>query len=288
MPKPNWAGGAQGAVSGGLQGFAAGGPIGAAIGATAGGVGGLYGGGGSSGRSGSRMAPTSGMGGLRPGNQRKSGGFFDFLTGSDPQSYQQTTLGPEQIPLYEQLVNAGLNPGAGGAFGTSADYYRNLLSNNPEDMNAFAAPEMRRFREDIVPGLAEQFAGMGAGGLSSSGFRNAAVGAGTDLAERLGAIRANLRQQGAQGLAGIGQQGLGQYLENIREPATPGLLQSAASGIGQGLTQMAGNYFQDKGGQNVSPVGGRSSPYGGSMPSNTPSFGGTTNNKFNLPTFMGR
>ncbi len=206
------------------------------------------------------------MGSLRPGNQKSSGGgFFDFLTGSDPQNYQQTTLGPEQIPLYEQLVNAGLNPGAGGAFGTSADYYRNLLSDNPEDMNAFAAPEMRRFREDIVPGLAEQFAGMGAGGLSSSGFRNAAVNAGTDLSERLGAIRANLRQQGAQGLAGIGQQGLNPYLENIREPARPGLLQNAGQGIGQGITQMAGNYFQDKGGQGGNPVGGRTGPYGNQM-----------------------
>ena len=116
-----------------------------------------------------------------------------------PSDYQQTLLAPEQIPLYDQSVNAALNRGAGGAFGDTADYYRNLLSDNSEDYNAFARPEMRNFNENIIPGLSEQFAGMGSGGLSSSGFRNAAINAGTDLSERLGAIRANLRMQGAQG-----------------------------------------------------------------------------------------
>ncbi len=64
-----------------------------------------------------------------------------------------SNLRPEQEPLYQQAVQAGLEPGAGGAFGTAADYYRNQLSDNPEDFNMFAAPELRRYNEDIVPGL---------------------------------------------------------------------------------------------------------------------------------------
>lgn len=155
------------------------------------------------------------------------------LFGSKEKSYQQSLLGQEQKPLYNQLLSAGAQQGAGGAFGTSADYYRNLLSNNPYDMEQFAAPELRRFNEDIIPSLSEQFAGMGSGGLSSSGFRNAAVNAGTDLSERLGALRAQLRQSGAAGLQGIGQAGLGQYNENIIRPATTGLFHAFASGAGQ-------------------------------------------------------
>lgn len=160
-----------------------------------------------------------------------------FFEGTPEEHERVSTLRPEQEQLYQQMINAGMGQGAGGAFGESADYYRNLLSNNPEDMQAFAAPEMRRFNEDIIPGLSEQFAGMGSGGLSSSGFRNAAVNAGTDLSERLGAMRAQLRQQGAQGLQGIGQAGLGNYSQDvITQAGSPGFLQQAAPAIGKAAT----------------------------------------------------
>src|ERR1700726_656085 len=91
-----------------------------------------------------------------------------FLGGSPEKHKRVSTLREEQEPLYQQLINSGQNPGAGGAFGTAADYYRNLLSDNSADYNAFAAPQLRQYNQDIVPGLSEQFAGMGAGGLSSS------------------------------------------------------------------------------------------------------------------------
>ena len=171
--------------------------------------------------------------GLAPKSWNKKAN--SFLMGSKERT--ESNLLKSQEPLYEQQQQAAMGPGAGGAFGDSADYYRNLLSNNPEDMQAFAAPEMRRFNEEIIPGLCELFAGMGAGGLSSSGFRNAAVNAGTDLSERLGSIRAQLRSQGAQGLMNLGNQGL-QDRKVIR-PATPGFLESAAPGIGKGLTALA-------------------------------------------------
>ncbi len=163
-----------------------------------------------------------------------------FLTGTPQKNYQVSTLGQEQVPLKDQLINAGMGKGAGGAFGDAADYYRGLLSNEGGDFDAFAAPEMRRYNEQIVPDLAEQFAGMGSGGLSSSGFRNAAVGAGTDLSERLGAIRANLRQQGAQGLQNIGSQGLQSFYNNVTQPATGGLLDMAAPAVGAALTAFGG------------------------------------------------
>jgi hypothetical protein len=221
------------------------------------------------------------MGEMRGNPNPSGGGFFDFLTGTDPQDYQQTLLAPEQIPLYEQSVNAGLGRGAGGAFGTSADYYRDLLSNDSEDYNRFAAPEMRQFNEQTIPGLAEQFAGMGSGGLSSSSFRNAAVGAGADLGERLGAIRANLRTQGAQGLFQAGQQGMQHHLENVHIPGQPGMLQGAASGIGQGLMQMGGSAMQG-GGQS----GGQSAPMGGGTQSISRGGGVSGNGGF-TPAQMG-
>lgn len=205
-----------------------------------------------------------------------------FFTGSPEKRENVSTLRPEQEGLYNQLVNAGQRPGAGGAFGTTADYYRNLLSDENADFNAFAAPALRQYNQDIVPGLSEQFAAMGAGGsgLSGSAFRNAQLQGATDLAERLGAIRANLRQAGAQGLANIGQMGLQPYSQNmITQQGTPGFLSSVSPAVGSAagmalggplggaIGNLAGNWFGGSGNK----VGANTSPYG-SAPKASPTI----------------
>lgn len=161
-------------------------------------------------------------------------GVKNFFTGTPEKHDRVSTLLPEQQDLFNQLQAALAGQGAGGAFGQSADYYRAILEDNPELMQQFFAPEMRKFKEQIIPGLSEQFAGMGSGALSSSGFRNAAVNAGTDLSERLGTIRANLKQQAAQGLSGLGQYGLGNFSQDvITQQGTPGFFQQAMPAITQ-------------------------------------------------------
>jgi hypothetical protein len=203
-------------------------------------------------------------------------GVIMGLFGSSAKSKQISKLGPEQQGLYGQLQQALQSQGAGGAFGSTADYYRDLLDPNSQNMQQMAAPEMRNFQENIIPGLSEQFAGMGSGGLSSSGFRNAAVNAGTDLSERLGALRAQLRQQGAQGLSQLGQFGLGQFNENQYFPSSSGLLGALAPAAGMALGSFLGpagmaaggalgNYFAGGGSQpqTQQPGGfGSTSPYG--------------------------
>jgi hypothetical protein len=172
-----------------------------------------------------------------------------FFSGTPERFEQVSRLRPTQEPLYQQLISSAQGPGAGGAFGTAADYYRGLLSNESPDINAFAAPELRRFNQQTIPGLAEQFAGMGSGALSSSGFRNAAVNAGADLSERLGAIRAQLRQQGAQGLQNLASQGLQQFSENIFRPPQEGFL-------GQALGPALGAIGGAIGGPALGAIGG--------------------------------
>ena len=189
-----------------------------------------------------------------------------FLTGTKGGYKQISKLGPEQQALYQQLQRAGMGSGAGGAFGDAGDYYRSLLSDNNSTFDAMAAPEMRQFKEQTIPGLSEQFAGMGSGGLDSSGFRNAAVGAGTDLSERLGSIRAGLRQQGAAGLMGLGQQGLQQTNENVYNPGTEGFLSQLGSIGGAALGAFGGPMLGGLGAQAGSWLGskfGKSQPYGG-------------------------
>lgn len=216
-----------------------------------------------------------------------------FWTGTPEKRENVSTLRPEQEGLYQQLVNSGKRSGAGGAFGEAADYYRNLLSDDSADYNSFAAPQLRQYNEDIIPGISEQFAGMGSGGLSSSGFRNAQVQGATDLSERLGAIRASLRQQGAQGLQNIGQLGLGNYSQNmVTQPGTEGFLSQLAPAIGTvigsfagpagtALGGMAGNWLKNSYGGNK--VGANSSPYGGGNTPASPQI-----QRQQLPNFMQR
>jgi hypothetical protein len=166
--------------------------------------------------------------------------WYDFFLGTPERFEQRSTLSPQQTSLQDQLFRALQGQNAGGTFGNLADYYRGLLGG--EGFDEFAAPEMRRYREEILPGLAEQFAGMGAGGsgLSSSGFGNAATRGATDLSERLAAMRANIRQQGAAGLGSLTSQGLTPYSQNYFVPQQPGLVQYGAQGLGSGIGAFAG------------------------------------------------
>lgn len=198
----------------------------------------------------------------------------NFLLGTPEQRENVSTLRPEQEGLYNQLVQAGQQPGAGGAFGTAADYYRNLLSDDSADYKSFSAPAIRQYNEEIVPGLSEQFAGMGSGGLSSSGFRNAQVQGATDLSERLGQIRANLRQSAVQGLQNIGSQGLQNYSQNmVTQPGSEGFISQVAPAVASaGLAYATGNPMMAMGaGQGM--VGARRGPYSGSNMQASPSGG---------------
>lgn len=185
-------------------------------------------------------------------------------SGNDEKQQQISNLTPSQQRLQRSRERAVRGRGAPGAYGDVADYYRDNLSDTPEDYDAFAAPELRRYNQQIIPDLAEQFAGMGSGGLSSSGFRNAAVNAGTDLSERLGALRAELRQRSAQGLQNLSEGAIqpNQQSSLVRPPA-PGFMESAAPGVAQAGTQLAYDYMKQNMNQSQNQTSfGTTSPYG--------------------------
>jgi len=242
-----------------------------------------------------------GFGGIHSKKFRKAA--MSLLTGSPEERENVSTLRPEQEETYQQLQNAAQGRGASGAFGTSADYYRDLMSNDNEDYNAFAQQALRQYNEDIVPGISEQFAGMGSGGLSSSGFRNAQIQGATDLSERLGALRANLRQRGAEGLQNIGNSSLGNFSQNMVTKqgsqgligqVGPALVSAGAAALGgpaagAAAYPIANNMFNRGGGGGGQPqqasVGMNSNPYGQQGPRASPQIG---NRGLNLPNFMQR
>lgn len=203
--------------------------------------------------------------------------------GGGGQYKQRNLLSKSQRPLKEQAIQAGLNPGAGGAYGEAADYYRSNLSNNPEDFEAMKAPEMRRFNEEIVPNLAHQFQASGAGdsGVSGSNFANAAVNAGTDLSERLASMRSQLRERSAQGLMNVGNVGLTPHTQNTYQQNAPGFADYASQAAGEALPGLVSDYFKGQPGTTQQPKAplnapqlntklnvsfGSTSPYGGQSP----------------------
>ena len=241
-----------------------------------------------------KIASYGGLGGAAgayASNKSFRKGVNSFLGGTPDQIQQISNLRPDQEALSNQLVQAGKEKGAGGAFGDVADYYRGNLSDNPADFNAFAAPALRQYNQDIMPGIAEQFAGYGSSGsgsLSSSGFQNAQVQGATDLSERLGALRANLRQNSASGLANIGQLGLQSFQTNRDVPGTPGFLSQIAPAAGAvagtifggpaggAAGYQAGNMFSNMFGSGANRVGSNSSPYGNTQGRASPQLGTQT------------
>lgn len=229
-----------------------------------------------------------------------------------PNTYQVNPLTRSQRRLKKEQEQA-----ASGSFQQSSDYWNDILQ-NPDSAayGEMAAPELRRFNEQIIPDLSEQFAGMGAGGLSSSGFRNAAVNAGTDLSERIGAIRANLRQQAAGSLNQMGQNAVAPYTNTVLENqeqgpsalnylaqgaagAATGYLSGGPAGAAVGGLSGLANAYTSKGLNTNSfgtpPVSKKTSPYGGqASPGSTSPYGGQNqppanyNPNMQLPNFMNR
>lgn len=101
------------------------------------------------------------------------------------------------------------------------------------------APYLRQFREQIVPQLAEQFAGFGAGSQSSSAFQQALGQSGAGLAENLASLGIGREQnalQSLQNLLGLQTQGLVKKELPWWQQGLVGL----SGGIGQGIGQSLG------------------------------------------------
>lgn len=126
--------------------------------------------------------------------QTKSGinWFTDLMFGTPDKMI--STLDPAQQKMQEEY-SKGIqsNP----LYQQGSDYLQKLMSG---DTSVFEQPLMQQFEQEIVPGIAERFAGMGtgAGAGSSSGLYNSLAQAGQNLTGQLGALKGGLQMQGLQ------------------------------------------------------------------------------------------
>ena len=142
-------------------------------------------------------------------------GIFDFLTGKPDKLKKVDVLSKPQQNLQSSLIKQVLGLGKSGAAGTNSyqfgqpfqfnnqsagndefqDYYQNLLQPGNQAYQNFSQPYLNQFNEQILPQIAERFAGQGA--LSSSGFGQALGGAGAGLQSQLAQLFAQLQGQAA-------------------------------------------------------------------------------------------
>ena len=173
-----------------------------------------------------------------------------FLLGTEPKMEKFNTLSWNQRHylrnLLGQLKGQNIDLGESPLYQSGSEYLQDLLSPTSGAYDRFSAPMMSEFQQQILPSIAERFAGLG--GLSSSGFEQASTQAGQNLAERLAALRSGLQMQGAQmalpyaqapaesayryGALALGTPAFGY----TNTPGQQGFLQGMAPGLGRGLT----------------------------------------------------
>lgn len=198
MPKVNYASASSGALAGGASGAAIGSVvpgIGTAIGAGAGAI-------------------VGGLSGLFGGGKAKK------------TKTKQVDLRTKDQKELDKLVNEGLTKGT-GPFG---DLFGKF---NEEDFKkGVTEPELKKFKEQTLPALQEQFI---AGNQSlGSGLRRAQTRSVTDLQERLAGLQYQAQnQQNQNRIAGITGQQRGGQVENLVTPGQPSAGQEFTKGVGE-------------------------------------------------------
>jgi hypothetical protein len=196
------------------------------------------------------------FGGIGAGVGAGIGALGGFLGGGNKDKIKKLpALTSQQQQLLANLQSQLQGGQVGQNYGQAQNYFGDILGGTSQDYDRFAAPYLNRFNEQILPGIAERFAGLGGGlggAMNSSGFAQALGGAGAGLQADLANLYANIRQNAAQAATGQYNTLTGTALNTpeflySHRPGTPGFgtqaLSGVAQGYGQGLGQASGNWF---------------------------------------------
>lgn len=165
--------------------------------------------------------------------------IFEMLFGRSPEMKQASKFTPQQQDFQSMLLQM-----LGGPTGEGMNWLQQILGGDESAFAEFEAPIKRQFEQEVVPGIAERFAGMGTGGAQNSSAMQQTMGrAGQELSENLAAMRAGLKSDALSklaGLMGIGQQ---QGVENMYQPYEPGVFDQFARGAGAGAGKSGMQWF---------------------------------------------
>lgn len=184
------------------------------------------------------------------------GGITDFIFGSKDKMKKFDTLDPEQKRFHQSILGQAQGlMGPQGGYSQALGLLQNYLNPQSDMFKNFEQPYLDEFNQEILPGIAEQYAGAGA--LSSSGFGQAIGSAGANLQHKLAALKSGLQHQygfnAAQSLINqynnLAQTGLNTQTFSYRmQPGSNGIMGPLAAAIGGA----AGSLFNR--GRNNSPL----------------------------------
>jgi hypothetical protein len=151
----------------------------------------------------------------------------EWLWGSTPELQKKATGTKQQMQFGGQDIISMLQQmmQGGGGLNLANQYDQSFLNGGQEAYNQFAAPYMQQFEEQLLPQIAERFAGGGA--LSSSGFGQALGGAASGFQANLAQLFSQLQGQAAQR-----QQGQFQNLSQIGLGYSPFAYHEKAGSVG--------------------------------------------------------
>jgi len=184
-------------------------------------------------------------------------GIWDFLFGGDDQFTKLDNKSQQQNDFFNDYMQRAQSQGAGG-YNMANDYFNQFLGpNQGQAYDKFSQPYLQQFNEQMLPQIAERFAGAGA--LSSSGFGQALGGAASGLQGQLAALFSHLQGQAAGAQYGqynqMANTGLGyQPFDYKQKAGNAGLFNTLFSGIaggmggplGAGLAGGIGSLFKSK------------------------------------------
>lgn len=205
--------------------------------------------------------------------------FSEWLFGSPDKLNKVATGTQEQQGLHNNILAQAMNmQGAGGGYDLANQHFNSLLGPNQQQaFDQFSQPYLQQFQEQMLPQIAERFAGGGA--LSSSGFGQALGGAASGLQSQLAQLFSQLQGQAAQQqygqynqLAQTGlnyqpfaynkQQGSGGMFSPLMAGIGGALGGPIGSAIGQGLSGGISSLFKPQQDNGIGGGGGRVA-YGG-------------------------
>lgn len=187
--------------------------------------------------------------------------FSEWLFGSPDKLKKVPTGTNQQQSLHNSILGQAMNmQGSGGGYDLAQQYYNNLLGGNQQQaFDQFSQPYLQQFQEQMLPQLAERFAGSGS--LSSSGFGQSLGGAASNLQSQLAQLFSNLQGQAAQQQYGqynqLTQQGLNyQPFAYNKQQGSSGLLSGLLGGLGTGMSGTLANGIAGGIGSLFKPRGG--------------------------------
>lgn len=173
-------------------------------------------------------------------------GLFDFLFGSEDEIKQVPTISPAQERILRSLSRQGQQLQRGG-YGDAISLLQQYLNPQSDVYSNFEAPYLQQFYNEIIPNIAERFAGLDpmGGALSSSGFGQALGAAGSNLQTQLAGMKSGIQRQSISDLLGqynqLNNTALGvRPFENVYQQGSTGAFGGLLSGLGGGLGMAIG------------------------------------------------